>query len=83
MLIFLGILVLVFSSGGTASVGIRVTWEQASQMLPPALRDQGIASACALVLGPLVSALAAYFPARRAASLDVIGAARGERVMLL
>jgi ABC-type lipoprotein release transport system permease subunit len=46
------------------------------------LRDLSIAAALSLVFGPLVAALAAYYPARQAAALDVVEATRSERVTL-
>ena len=78
----LGIFVLEMLPGGFTSVGLRVNWEMIKLALSPALRDLGIAAALSLIFGPLVAALAAYYPARQAAAMDVVEAARSERVTL-
>ncbi|HUX75530.1 MAG TPA: FtsX-like permease family protein [Anaerolineae bacterium] len=81
-LITLSLVTVVLSSGGAESVGFRVSWELAASVLPPALRDLSTAAALSLVFGPLVAALAAQYPARQAAALDVVEATRSERVAL-
>jgi ABC-type antimicrobial peptide transport system permease subunit/class 3 adenylate cyclase len=72
----------VFVPNGARSVGLRITWENAGRSLPPALRDLGISSGLSFVFGPLVAGLAAYYPARQAAGMDVVEATRDERVAL-
>ncbi len=81
-LIMLTLLALVFLPNSAASVGLRVSWETVGASVPLALRDLGLAAALSLVFGPLVAALAAYYPARRAAAMDVVEATRSERVTL-
>lgn len=79
MLLTWGVLIL---PNGTASVGVRADWETVRLTLGAGLRDAGIASLVALIFGPLVAALAAYYPARQAAALDIVEATRSERVTL-
>jgi putative ABC transport system permease protein len=79
MLLSWGILVLPY---GTASVGVRPDWDTIRLTLGAGLRDWFLAAAVSSVLGPLVAALAAYVPARRAAAMDVVEATRSEWVML-
>ncbi|MBF8283417.1 MAG: FtsX-like permease family protein, partial [Anaerolineales bacterium] len=74
--------VVIMTPNGTASLGFRPDWDMTLKVLPPALRDMGIATAFSLVFGPLVAAGAAYFPARQAAAMDVIEATRSERLTL-
>jgi len=77
------LMIVVLSAGGGAeSVGFRVSWELAASAQPPALRDLGLGAALSLVFGPLVAALAAYYPARQAAAMGVVEATRSERVTL-
>ena len=79
MLLTWGVLIL---PNGTASLGVRPDWETIRLTIGDGLRDAGIASLVALVFGPLVAALAAYPPARRAARMDVVEATRSEQVAL-
>jgi putative ABC transport system permease protein len=81
-LTLLTLLALVFLPNSAASVGLRVSWETVGASVPPALRDLAIAAVLSLVFGPLVAALAAYYPARRAAAMDVVEATRSERLTL-
>ena len=74
--------VVIMTPNGTSSLGFRPDWDMTLKVLPPALRDMGVASAFALVFGPLVAAGAAYFPARQAAAMDVMEATRSERLTL-
>ena len=70
-LIMLMLFAVVFLPNSATSVGLRVSWETASASLPPALRDLSITSALSLIFGPLVAALAAYYPAKQVAALAV------------
>ncbi len=79
MLLTWGLLVL---PNGTASLGIRADWQTIRLTLGAGLRDWSIAAAVSLFFGPLVAALAAYYPARQAAAMDVVEATRSERVAL-
>ena len=81
-LIMLMLFAVILLPNSATSVGLRINWETAAATLPPALRDLSIAAALSLIFGPLVAALAAYYPARQAAALDVIEATRSERVTL-
>jgi ABC-type antimicrobial peptide transport system permease subunit/class 3 adenylate cyclase len=81
-LIMLMLYVVIFMPNGPTSVGVRVNWETVGTLLLPALRDLGIAAVLSLIFGPLVAALAAYYPARQAAAMDVVEATRSERVTL-
>ncbi|MEE8389437.1 MAG: FtsX-like permease family protein, partial [Anaerolineae bacterium] len=79
MLLTYGLLIL---PGGTASLGVHADWETIRLTMGGGLRDWAIAAAVSLVFGPLVAALAAYYPARQAAAMDVVEATRSERVTL-
>jgi putative ABC transport system permease protein len=79
MLLTWGILVL---PGGTGSLGVRPDWDTIRLTMGAGLRDLGVAAAVSLVFGPLVAALAAYYPARRAAAANVVEATRVERLAL-
>jgi putative ABC transport system permease protein len=79
MLLTWGIIVL---PGGTASVGVRADWETIRLTMGAGLRDWAVATIVSLLFGPLVAGMAAYYPARRAAAIDVAEAARSERLVL-
>ncbi len=79
MLLAWGALVL---PNGTTSIGVRPDWDTIRLTMGAGLRDLGLAAAVSLIFGPLVAGLAAYYPARRAAALEVIEATRSEQVML-
>jgi len=79
MLLTWGLLVL---PNGTASLGIRADWQTIRLTLGAGLRDWSLAAAASLLFGPLVAALAAYYPARQAAAMDVVEATRSERLAL-
>ncbi|MBN1583419.1 MAG: FtsX-like permease family protein, partial [Anaerolineae bacterium] len=81
-LVFLGLFVTVFLPNGAASVGIRNNWDMAANALLPALRDWVAASLFSAVVGPVVAALAAYYPAWQAAAMNVVEATRDEQVAL-
>ncbi len=81
-LAMLGLFVVVTIPNGSKSVGIRVSWENFWITVLPSVRDLGLSAALALCFGPLVAGLAAYYPARQAAAMDVVEAARSERVSL-
>ena len=81
-LAMLGLYIVIFLPNGATSVGMRMSWDMVGVSLLPALRDLGIASALSWVLGPLVAGLAASYPARQAAAMDVVEATRSERVAL-
>jgi ABC-type lipoprotein release transport system permease subunit len=79
MLATYGLLVLPH---GTASLGVRPDWEMIRLTVGAGLRDLGLAAAVALIFGPLVAGMAAYFPAKQAVALEVVEATRSERVTL-
>ena len=79
MLFIYGILIL---PNGTASLGVRADWETLRLTMGAGLRDWGLAAVVSLLFGPLVAALAAYYPARQAAAMNVVEATRSERVAL-
>ncbi|MFZ5918686.1 MAG: FtsX-like permease family protein [Chloroflexota bacterium] len=79
MLLTWGLLIL---PNGTTSLGVRPDWDTIRLTMGAGLRDWGLAALISLVFGPLVAALAAYFPARQAAAMDVVEATRSERVTL-
>ncbi|MBN1579169.1 MAG: ABC transporter permease, partial [Anaerolineae bacterium] len=79
MLLTYGVLVL---PNGTASVGVRADWETIRLTIGAGLRDWGLAAIVSLLFGPLVAAWAAYYPAKQAASMDVVEATRSEQVAL-
>ncbi|MCP4541956.1 MAG: FtsX-like permease family protein [Chloroflexi bacterium] len=81
-LAMLGLFVVVYLPNGATSVGMRADWETARISLPPALRTLGITAALSMIFGPLVAGLAAYYPARQAAAMDVVEATRSERLAL-
>ncbi|MCP4423033.1 MAG: FtsX-like permease family protein, partial [Chloroflexi bacterium] len=78
----LGLFVIALLPNGTESVGIRTGWDTARTSLLPALRDLGLAALFSFLFGPLVAGLAAYFPARQAAAVNVVEATRSERLSL-
>jgi putative ABC transport system permease protein len=79
MLLIWGLLIL---PNGTTSLGVRPDWDTIRLTMGAGLRDWGVAALVSLIFGPLVAALAAYVPARRAASMNVVETTRSERVML-
>jgi putative ABC transport system permease protein len=79
MLLTYGVLIL---PNGTVSVGVRADWETIRLTLGAGLRDWSLAAMVSLLFGPLVAALAAYYPAKRAAAMDVVQATRSERIAL-
>ncbi len=81
-LIFLLTLIIVSLPNSSVSLGLRADWETVIRILSLGLRDMGWASLFALIFGPLVAALAAYYPAKQAAAMDVVEATRSERVTL-
>lgn len=79
LLLTYGVLVL---PNGTTSLGVPPDWDTIRLTVGSGLRDWGIAALVSLMFGPLVAALAAYYPARQAAAMDVVEATRSERVTL-
>ncbi len=79
MLLTWGLLVL---PNGTTSIGVRPDWETIRLTMGAGLRDLGLAAAVSLIFGPLVAGLAAHYPARRAAAMEIVKATRSEQVTL-
>jgi putative ABC transport system permease protein len=79
MLLTWGLLVL---PNGTNSLGVRPDWETIRLTMGAGLRDLGLAAAVSLIFGPLVAGLAAHYPARRAAAMEIVKATRSEQVTL-
>jgi len=77
LLIFIAFLFLS-APNGYRSMGAVFQWDS----LPPALGKMALAGLISLIATPLVTALTAYIPARRAAELDVIEATRSENLSL-
>ena len=80
--LMISLFIAVVAPNGAASIGMRLSWSQASSSLTNAGRDMALASLFSLIFAPLVAALAAYFPARQAAALNIIEATRTERLTL-
>lgn len=78
-LLMLGVYGVLILPGGTRSVGVPADWETIRLTMVAGLRDWAVAALVALVFGPLVAGAAAYWPARQAARLSVIEAARDDR----
>ncbi len=79
------LLILLFGllvPGITSSLGVGGKWETIRVLLRAGLRDWGIAAAVSLFFGPLVAGTAAYFPARQAATINVVEATRRESLSL-
>ncbi len=72
----------VVAPNGWGALGVRSERAATWNMLLSALGDVGILATTSLLIGPLVAALAAYYPARQAAAMDVVEATRSERVTL-
>jgi len=66
----------------STSIGVRPDWETIRLTIGTGLRDLGLAAAVSLIFGPLVAGLAAYYPARRAAAIEIVKATRSEQVTL-
>jgi len=81
-LLILLIYTLVVTPNGWGSLGMRSDWEATGRSLLSALGDVGVAAVFSLIFGPLVAALAAYYPARQAAAMNVVEATRSEQVTL-
>ncbi|MEJ2748647.1 MAG: FtsX-like permease family protein, partial [Anaerolineae bacterium] len=78
----LGLFALIYAPNGAESVGLRSGWETLRLSFGPALRDLGLAALFSFVFGPIVASLAAYYPARQAAAVNVVEATRSERISL-
>jgi putative ABC transport system permease protein len=74
--------VLLVAPNGLQSLGFRLNAQTLQNGLVPALSVMGYAALASLVTAPLIAALAAYYPARQAAALDVADATRSEQVTL-
>ncbi len=81
-LVMFVLFIVVFTPGGTESVGIRSNWEIFWIFVRTNGRDLLFSSLLSLIFGPLAAGLAAYYPARQAAAMDVIDATRSERLTL-
>ncbi len=81
-LILLALYAAIVLPNGATSVGMRVNWKTVSASLLPALRDLGLSAALSFGFGPLVAGLAAYYPARQAAAIDVVEVTRSGRVTI-
>ncbi len=81
-LLMLLVYVLVVTPNGWRDMGMRADWAATWETIRSALKALGLSAALGLVASPLIAGLAAYFPARRAAGLDIIEATRTERVGL-
>lgn len=73
---------LLVSPNGLQSLGFRLNWEIVRTGFLPALPVMAQATLVALIFAPLIAGLAAYYPARQAAALDVIEATRAEGLSL-
>ncbi|MCP4426549.1 MAG: FtsX-like permease family protein, partial [Chloroflexi bacterium] len=80
--LLIGLLALLFIPNGYASVGQLVDLVLWQEAYGPALRDMGVATAVSLILAPIIAGLAAYYPARQAAAVNVIEATRSERLII-
>ncbi|HLF87466.1 MAG TPA: FtsX-like permease family protein, partial [Anaerolineales bacterium] len=76
------VFIVVVAPNAPASIGLRIDSDLTSRALSNAGQDMVMASLFSLVFAPFVAALAAYFPARQAAALDVVEATRSERLSL-
>ena len=74
--------VLLLAPNGLQSLGFQLDAQTIQNGLVPALSVMGVATLVALAASPLIAALAAYYPAREAAAMDVIQATRSERLTL-
>lgn len=74
--------VIVFLPNGPASMGLRITLAEFLPIMGPGFRDMGLMALAALFFAPALAALAAYWPARQAAALDVAEATRSEELSL-
>ncbi|MBF8285990.1 MAG: putative rane protein, partial [Anaerolineales bacterium] len=81
LVIVLAYLLLV-SPNGLQSLGFRLNWETVRNGFLPALPVMAQATLAALIFAPLIAGLAAYYPAKQAAALDVMEATRSERLTL-
>jgi putative ABC transport system permease protein len=81
-LIILLAFILLVGNNGMASLGISFSGQQWVETFLVALRDMSKAALVCLFIAPLVAALAAYYPARQAAAMDVIDATRSEQLTL-
>ncbi len=81
-LIILLAFILLIGNNGMASLGVNFTGQQWFSTFSGALRDMSQAALVCLFIAPLVAALAAYYPARQAAALDVMDATRSEQLTL-
>jgi putative ABC transport system permease protein len=77
-LLLVGAFLLVSTPNGYYSMGVIFQWDT----LLPALGKMSLAILIGLLATPLVAALAAWLPARRAARLNVIEATRSEQLSL-
>jgi putative ABC transport system permease protein len=73
---------LLVGPNGVQSLGFRLTAQTFQNALLPALPVMGAATLVSLVAAPTIAALAAYYPARQAAAMDVIAATRSEPLTL-
>jgi len=74
--------VLVVTPNGWGALGVRADGATVWRGLLSALGDMGITALVSLIFAPLVAALAATYPARQAAAMNVVEATRSERVTL-
>jgi len=81
-LIILVAFVLLGGSNGMASLGMSLTSQQFVDTLSLAVREMAKAALACLFIAPLVAALAAYWPAKQAAAMDVMDATRSEQLTL-
>ncbi len=81
-LIILLAFILLVGPNGMGSLGISITSQQLVDTLSGAVREMSKAALACFFVAPLVAALAAYYPARQAAAMDVIDATRSEQLTL-
>ena len=74
--------VLVVTPNGWGALGVRADGATIWRSLLSALGDMGVTALVSLIFAPLVAALAAIYPARQAAAMNVVEATRSERVTL-
>ncbi len=81
-LLMLLVYTVVVAPNGWGALGVPSDWAATWGLFLSALGDVGVLAVASLIFAPLVTALAAYYPARQAAAMDVVEATRSERVAL-
>ena len=82
-LVIVSAYILLLSPNGLQSLGFRLNWETFQTGFLPALPVMAQATLAALIFAPLIAGLAAYYPAKQAAAMDVITATRDVGVGLI